>query len=151
MYYYYSLKSMNISLPIHKYICKISQGGSYTFELVLALPQTHSPLHAHHPLAKRSLGGPESIMSCMMFSGLPQLVGDLHFFQMSLCGPESIMPHDAFRSTATYKGSSHFSSSSFKESRWARKHHVLHDAFWSTTICVGSSSSLFFNLHLQSN
>ena len=36
-----------------------------------------------------------------------------------------------------------------KESRWVGKHYVLHDAFWSTATCRGSSSSLFFNL--QSN
>ena len=32
-----------------------------------------------------SLGGPESIMSCMMLSGLPRLVGALHFSFFLIC------------------------------------------------------------------
>ena len=56
----------------------------------------------------------------------------------------------AFRSTATCRGVFillHPLFSSFKESQWAGKHHVPHDAFWSTATCRCSSSStpsLFF-------
>ena len=105
----------------------LSQGGSYTFESGLALLIYYST----YP---RSLGGPESIMSCMMLSGLPRLVGGLHSlfssFKESRWARKHHVPHDAFQSTATCICSSSSTSSSI--SRWARKRHVLHDAFWST-------------------
>ena len=47
------------------------------------IPGRHSSLHVSHRLATRSLGGPESIMSCMMLSGLPRLVGGLHLLHSS--------------------------------------------------------------------
>ena len=51
-------------------------------------------------LLSRSLGGSESIMSCMMLSDLPRLVGVFYTLLLrSLGGPESIIHHDAFWST----------------------------------------------------
>ena len=80
-------------LQIYRNSRNFRQGGSYTFESGLALLIYYSTY-------TRSLGGPESIMSCMMLSGLPRLVGGSSFFfilfsllSRSLGGLESIMSH----------------------------------------------------------